>query len=169
MSVPNRFAKRLRLERKRPRKQEARLGHRRDERPFPGKPHFDLPAGAKIVSSEAVGAVKMSEILPEFVEPFLYLEADTGREGYLRLLRLGATAWNIALFPPAKRRPAMERAIEKTLGNESGETKDAVIEVIEALVERKVKYFAQYGRPILDLSLEDTGNGYYLQVVSSMG
>jgi hypothetical protein len=58
MSVPNRFAKRLQPERKRRRKQEARLGRRREEPPFAEKPHFDLPAGAKIVSSETVGAAR---------------------------------------------------------------------------------------------------------------
>jgi len=168
MPVPNRLAKAQRLARKRRRKQEARLRREnRSDRWF-SEDRLDpnLPEDARHMSFDAPGGVKMSEVLGEFVKP--YVDLVDGIESYRRLLTLAVLAWNAALAPEAKRREMVDEVLREGLGTASGEWLAAGKEIVDQLIERKQRHFAGYQRPILDFVVEDRGDHYYLMVTSPL-
>jgi len=156
MSVPNQRLKMQSLVRKRKRKLQARLRRKERQRSFFGE---GMPA-------ESLGDVKMSELLPELVEPFADLAADA--QSYQRLLMLGTLAWNAALLPPAEQQEMVDETIREGLGSQGEELRAGCREIVNQLILRKQRYFSQYRRPIVDFRLEDRGNRYYLSVASAI-
>jgi len=165
MSMPNRLAKAQRLARKRKRKQETRL--KRSKRRggwFDAAPdRLDFPEEPRSLSFGAPGGVKMSDVLGEFVEP--YVDFVEGIESYRRLLTLAVLAWNAALAAEAQREAMVDDVLRK------GVPEDLLAdgrEIVSQLVLRKQRSFAHFRRPILNFSLEDRGDQYYLMVASAL-
>lgn len=119
--------------------------------------------------TEPPDGIKMSEVLEAFVEPYLDL-ANTFDE--LRLLFLTAIlAWNIALLPEDRQQAAIEDLVEKGVRAEDEEAEEARADlrsVLNELIARKELFFAEYNRFIVDFRLMDTGDRYYLTVLSSL-
>lgn len=165
MSVPKQLAKMQRLARKRKRKQEARRRQKQRRGWASGEPvFFDIPNGTRGVRFDAPGAVKMSEILEDFVRPLT--EGLGDKKAYCRALTLGVLAWNAALRPEPQRQKMVDEVIAKGLRGESAEVQETCKQIVRDLILRKQRYFAQYRRPILDFHLEDIGSGYHLTVIS---
>lgn len=116
--------------------------------------------GDRAVIRAPAGTTKMSEVLLAFVEPYRQL-VET-EEMMRRLLLAAQVAWNTALQPEEARQKELEE-IAEALPPDSVEDFYAVV---EAMIERKLKYFAAYTRPILDYELTDTGTEYHISVVS---
>jgi hypothetical protein len=161
MSAPKQFAKRQKLARKRQRKHQRERRNQRKER-FLSQPDFGGPS----VDFDAPGGIKMSEILDEFVEPFMHLV--DGEEALRKLLTLGVVAWNAALGPEARQQEMVDDVIRKGLRGESEETQAACREIVNQLVARKHKFFAAYRRPIINFVLEHRSDGYHLLVLSEL-
>jgi len=177
MSVPKNLAKRQKLARKRQRKQQSRLKHRKQsalptesfqaeplEEKFPQSLAEKFPGG--IVHVGAVGNIKTSDVLDDFVKPFADLIEDA--DAYRRLLTLGMLAWNAALEPEWRQQQMVDDVIGKGLAAETQWVQMNCRQIVNQLVERKRKYFAQYKRPILNFMLQDTGDGYHLTVISAV-
>lgn len=162
MSTPKSPTKSHRLVRKRRRKQEARLRRKRKK----GSLRIEGPH----CGFDAPGDVRMSEVMPRFVQPFEQY-AD-GEDAYRRLLTLGMVAWNAALAPESQREEMVDKllreAVHKVGPGEQVNDQEIASQVIEHLIERKTKHFAHYQRPIFDFMLEDTGDGYHLTVISAI-
>jgi hypothetical protein len=74
--------------------------------------------------------------------------------------------WNCALPPADGRKELIAELIAKTVpADGAGDFK----EIIERLVERKLKYFADNRRFILDHHWTMTRSGPHLSVISTMG
>jgi hypothetical protein len=106
--------------------------------------------------------VKMSEVLWNFVEPYLNL-APTEKDLY-KLLGVASLAWNAALLSPAERARFLETT-GATLGLEAAAEFRAVM---DELIQRKLDHFADIQRGIYDFTLTMNSNGPYLQVMSTM-
>lgn len=123
-----------------------------------------------ITVTEQQGIAKMSDVLKEFVRPY----ADTPRNilEIRHLIEIGITAWNLALLPEKERIITLDKmfvAISKKLKNMDQEGVAGSRAVIEDLVARKLKYFANNQRRVIDFQLEDLGqDGYHLSVASTM-
>jgi hypothetical protein len=120
-----------------------------------------LTQGKKFVY-EPAGEVKMSEVLGEFIDP--YIEETRNKEEYETLLMIAIMAWNTALLPENAREEMFEKAFAKAMPPMPEEIK----EIIYELIERKDRYFPQYTRQILNFELTDTGHDYHLSVISTL-
>jgi hypothetical protein len=159
MSAPKSAAKRQRLERKRRRKDEAKRKRRRKQGGGPGFDSFDVLA-------DLPRPVKMSDVLQNFLEPFL--DEDTEDiEDHRRVFSIGMVAWNAALRPEPERQAMVDRLIREAMPREPAELQAVVRAMIDSLIERKERHFGHYRRPIVgfDLSELDDG-GWFLNVAS---
>jgi hypothetical protein len=116
------------------------------------------------VRYEPDGVAKMSEVVLDFIEPYVkYAKTD---EAYKKLIVVAIFAWNAALLPERERRTTVKKMVKK-LPLSRSEARD-MRGTVEELVERKSKHFAEYDRFILDYQLTETRNGFHLSVASTL-
>jgi hypothetical protein len=116
----------------------------------------------KVVRGEARDGVKMSEVLEEFIAPYLEI-ADT-EEVFRKLLVTAVIAWNTALFPAKERKTYLEKVLEALPEQVRADGRA----IISELMARKERYFSEYERMIIDYEVTDTGEGYRLVVISTV-
>jgi hypothetical protein len=114
------------------------------------------------------GEQKMSEVLDEFVEPFKDLFGSDTLEGHRKLLNLAVAAWNIALFPEDEQAQYIEELIEKGFKKLNAEDKKLTRSLIQSMIDRKNSHFPGIKRAILSFELTDTGDGFHLNVASTL-
>jgi len=110
------------------------------------------------------GPEKMSVVLEKFVEP--YLEMATDERGFRNLLTLGVVAWNAALLPEERRMATLDDVFRKHQMPDADQ--QIMRSLLQELIDRKNAYFSTNRRSIIHFVLTDTGDGYYLNVVSSL-
>ena len=123
-----------------------------------------LPFKEIVVSPS--GEVKMSEVLEDFVEP--YLESTETKESMRRLLTLGTIAWNLALSPESERQGVIDRVFNDDLLGGDKKLKAEIQGLIEELITRKNRYFSENRRMIVDFELKELGNDYHISVASTL-
>ncbi len=164
MSAPKQLVKRQRLERKRRRKHETLRRRQREWRTGSRASGFCDPLP---VFSGPMGGIKMSTVLEEFVEPLT--DQVEGHKAYARAISMGIVAWNAALEPESRRAAFVSSAIDAALENPNDEDRLRCREVIEHLIARKLRCFAQYRRPILGYHLDELEDGgLFLSVISAV-
>lgn len=114
---------------------------------------------------EPANAAKMSDMLEDFVEP--YRDTADTKDAYQKLLTLGMMAWNAALLPAKEQQNMLQQLLDR-LPHTSAEDKKVLTAFLCELIERKLKYFSQNRRAILSIDLQDTSDGYYLSVASTL-
>jgi hypothetical protein len=108
---------------------------------------------------------KMSEVLEEFIEP--YVESATTPEAYQKLIALAIIAWNAALLEETERQNLITQSIEAIRTTAGEEWKKDLQDFLAMLIERKQRYFANNKRYILNYHLSETKKGYHLAVIST--
>lgn len=103
----------------------------------------------------------MSEVLREFAEP--YEPFASTEEDYKALYGVAALAWNMALSSRKEREQAIRDMVREGM---PPIPKEARL-VIDELIHRKQRYFAEYDRIILDYHVTMVPEGVYLRVVST--
>ena len=149
--------RRRRRKRKNRQRQLERLRARLEQGPFRGE---------KLVIVESSGQVKMSEVLSDFVEPYLDL-ADT-EEAYRKLLTLAVVAWNVSFLPEDEQQDMIDQVIGAGVPTGDDELKSGLKWFVNMLIARKRAYFPGYTRRIIDFELTDTGEAYHLAVASTI-
>lgn len=109
------------------------------------------------------GEVKMSDVLTAFVEPYAHLAEND--KAYERLLSIGIIAWNMALHPEDVRREKIDEFLSQMMPADA--LADAK-ELVGALVKRKLAFFADIQRLIIDFEITDLGDRNHLSVVSTL-
>jgi hypothetical protein len=105
--------------------------------------------------------LKVSELLSEFVDPYLdYADTDLQLEA---LFAIGVLAWNAGIME-MENRTLPDGVIEK-LESGGAAQKDFFLE----LLERKKKDFRNFSQIILNYELTATPSGHHLNVVSVTG
>jgi hypothetical protein len=125
-----------------------------------------LDFGGPTLVLEPRGIEKMSEVLEDFVEPYMH-SAET-EDDFHKLLTLAVIAWNAALLPDDKSQAIVDDVLGKGL---IGASVDEMIEArnfVNAMIERKKAYFATNKRAIISFNFQDTGTGYHLSVASTL-
>ena len=121
------------------------------------------PGGEPIVIVSPPGVEKMSEVLEEFVEP--YMEECETSESMEKLLSLGMVAWDAALVTGSQR----EELLNSTLAELPAEAREDARSILLVLIHRKETYFADNKRFILSFELVPGADGEpRLNVLSSM-
>ena len=115
---------------------------------------------------EPAGREKMSEVLEDFVEPYMEF-ADT-EDNFRKLLNLGILAWNAALLPEDQMSAMIDETLGAGLPGASPADRADAREFIELLIQRKKKHFAANRRAIISFEVTDTGDGFHLLVASSL-
>ncbi len=133
---------------------------RRQLRKKMGRSSF-LPGDTTIIY-DLPGAAKMSEVLLEFVEP--YMESAPTEDALRKLLTLAIVAWNAALIPPAER----EALIRKTEDGLPPDMRSDFRAILEPMILRKQQLFSDNRRAIIEYELTMRPAGPYLQVMSTL-
>jgi len=108
----------------------------------------------------------MSEVLTDFVEP--YLEFTETEEDYRKLLTLAIMAWNASFLPEKEQQEMIDRVFDKGIPPGTEELKAGLKEIVNELIVRKKIYFSEYTRRIIDFEVTDTGRDYHLAVASTL-
>jgi len=120
--------------------------------------------GQKLVIMPS-GQVKMSEVLADFVEP--YMDSVDTEEAYRRLLTLALMAWNASFLPEEEQQDMIDRVLEAGIPVGNDELKAGLKGIVNMLLARKKAHFSQYTRNIIDFEVTDRGDSYQLAVVST--
>lgn len=108
------------------------------------------------------GVEKMSEVLEEFIEP--YLEPTHDVIMVRRIMGVAALAWNAALLPEGERGETIARVISSSIPGATPDEQADFRAVFDEMIERKLKYFAGNDRAVLDFEVRDPGPGEELQI-----
>jgi len=110
------------------------------------------------------GETKMSEVLLDFADPLLQMADE---ESYERnIMELAIFAWNLALFPPAERQELLSTFVHDSLPGDRTSAEE-ITGLIEWLVNRKIEYYVESDRFIVDYEFVGSGNRRRLYVVST--
>lgn len=111
--------------------------------------------------------VKMSEVLEDFVEP--YIDDRLDKHGLEMLFSMGIMAWNIALMPAEKRVEMVNEAFSAIMPASDAADVEFGKDLIEQMVDRKDKFFADNQRMIMNFELQYVSRGeYHISVASTM-
>jgi len=109
---------------------------------------------------------KMSEILLEYIAPFLE-NIDTYEE-CSNLLEIAVMAWNFALVSEEERQEELK---EMFSGNPSDpeeiKAEKIIKELMNKFIKRKLKFFAEEKRFITDFKLTQNSGRFHISVASS--
>jgi len=115
-----------------------------------------------LVVPGAINGVKMSQVIEQFIEP--YIDEEGTGVGLRALVSVGIIAWNLALLPPLEREAELLAAADRF----SDHVQLDLIRFLRELIARKLQHFPEYRRMVMEFTLTDESDGgYYLQVVSS--
>jgi hypothetical protein len=117
------------------------------------------------------GLAKMSEVLKDFIRP--YADIPQNKKELQRLLETVVTAWDLAFMPKEKRESELDQIfasmLKKAKKNIDKEDLATSRALIEDFIDRKLKYFADEQRQVIDFQVEYLGRGeYHLSVASAM-
>lgn len=123
------------------------------------------PFGEQIrVVRDVPGQVKMSEVLLDLVDSY-FRDARDLREMH-HSIALGIVAWNTTLRPPDERSAAIDDYL-RGLPPMPEEVRQAFLEILHVLLQRKLELDPDLRRHILNYDLQTTPHGPHLNVVST--
>lgn len=105
---------------------------------------------------------EQSIVIWQFIAPYSSYADDLA--SMQKLVMIAAIAWNAAIMAEEGSAGFLDRMIE-TLPADAREEGEAVI---EELIRRKKRYFADNKRMIVNIKVTDTGDGFHLAVAASM-
>lgn len=103
---------------------------------------------------------KMSDILTEFIEP--YIDETHSNEQLLTLLGLGVIAWNLSFSSRREQRNEIELFLQENsffAGGMDHQLKEDMKNLIGQLIARKKRYFAKHKRLIIDFQVQEDQDG----------
>ena len=115
-----------------------------------------VPAGTQVIHAPP-GELKMSEVLEDFVAP--WVKHDTSMLEHKNLLSLAIVAWNVALLPEADRELRTDKFLTALIPSNQRENLPLARRFVAELVERKLNDFAPIRRFIYSCKLTELGNG----------
>ncbi len=124
----------------------------------------EMPGLGPIDVVKVAGAEKMSEVILDFLAP--YLEQTTSAADFEKVVTVGIIAWNAAVASGKAREKLIEGVLEASVPS----ARPATRAILEELIERKEALFADNKRMIVDFELTETPSGRgHLSVVSTFG
>ena len=110
---------------------------------------------------------KMSEILLEYVQPFL--EETETYEDRSNLIDFAVMAWNLALISEEKREELITELVMGLFSEpEEIEEQKSFKRLMNKLINRKLKFFAEEERFVKDYKLTENAGNIHLAVASSL-
>ena len=115
------------------------------------------------------GITKMSEVLEDFVSP--YADIPSSKKELESLFGMAVSAWNLSFMPEEERTKTLDQVFAQAFNPRNVDAEDLEIgrAMVEEMIDRKLKYFADEHRQVTDFQVEYVGQGdYYLSVASSI-
>ena len=112
------------------------------------------------------GEVKMSDVLDEFVEP--YLPESDELERHEMVYDMAIIAWNLAIIPEDQRQTAISELFDEFLKDKPATARQEFNNLIDEMVARIFELFPDNRRYILAFQLEDGGDQFHLSVASTL-
>jgi hypothetical protein len=122
----------------------------------------NLPLGDAKIVFQPGGETKMSEVLLEFVEP--YSRYWKTREDLNKLLGIAVIAWNAALMQGNERKEIIENALNAL----PPEIRQDIKGIVDEMIQRKDKHFANNKRFIMNYQVTMTRKGPYVTALSTL-
>jgi hypothetical protein len=110
------------------------------------------------------GYEKMSEILIEFVKPFL--DKANSHQRREALFSVAVVSWNLAIVPENERQKMLKMMSKKLRNKQDPEFAKDTQSLIEEFIERKLTFFADNNRFITGFELDDRSDSFYISVSS---
>ncbi|WP_066349275.1 hypothetical protein [Geminocystis sp. NIES-3708] len=107
---------------------------------------------------------QMSKVIENFIKPYLHLTSNFIETE--KLLTLAIIAWNASLYPESERTDIVEILFSKEIIGDDPNLQDELTEIITTLIHRKLTFFANYQRLIIDFNLTILNQSYSLSVTS---
>ena len=120
-------------------------------------------SGAKLLVNPD-GIVKMSEVLEEFVDP--YLNSHQTGEEQKKMFSVAVFAWNLAMEPDESRRSTIQKMLAGVMANGTEQDCADMTRLLEELIARKHQYFDEVNRLIVDFQMKGNGDRFHLSVAS---
>jgi hypothetical protein len=115
---------------------------------------------------EPKGAVKMSEVMEDFIAP--YMGAIDNLQKLRSFFCLAAIAWNTAVLPESEEKEVLDTILQKQLFLYDRETQETTKEIIDELIARKHQHFSDIKRFIMDFEITETKQQYNISVASTL-
>lgn len=107
---------------------------------------------------------RMSKVIENFVKPYLHLTSNfTETE---KLFTLAMIAWNASLYPQSERADIIDILFSEEIIGDDPNIQDELTDIITILIDRKLTFFVDYQRLIIDFQLTKIGDSYNLSVTS---
>jgi len=108
---------------------------------------------------------KMSEVLSEFIEP--WIEAADTLQSYDKLIGTAIIAWNAALLPKDQRQKMLDDMARTIAATADKQTLKDFQVIMADFIRRKERHFADHKRFIFSYEVKETKNGFHLAVAST--
>jgi len=116
---------------------------------------------AQVAHNAETDAVNMSEIMQQFIEPFL--ESVATADDLRNLVALASIAWNVTLLPPERR----QAALDEMLAALPPGLRTGAEAPVQVMMDRKFQHFAEFKRPVLRFNVQTLEDGnFYLQIAA---
>ncbi|NCO76586.1 MAG: hypothetical protein GW856_15335 [Cyanobacteria bacterium] len=106
----------------------------------------------------------MSKVLENFLQPYIHLTSNCVEKE--KLFTLGVIAWNASLYPESERADIINLLFSQEVIGDDSNVQDELTDIITGLIDRKLNFFTDYQRLIVDFKLEEIGQLYHLSVTS---
>ena len=124
-----------------------------------------LPGNTQVIRRPA-GESKISAVFWKFIDPFKkYATTDEAME---KLTVLGICAWNAEVVSPTERQKLIDAVIQNVLGQAGEEWRGDLQHILDSLIKRKERHFANDRRYIVSYHLDSTRDTYHLSMVSTV-
>jgi hypothetical protein len=142
-----------------------RLFKERHELPTRESRHPAIPPNIQIMQNPG-HFESMSDALKEFIEP--YRDLAKTNEAMRKLLSMGLVAWNAAILPEQEGQALIDDTIASLSDVTSRQDQADLRELFNKMIQRKQEYFADNRRMMISFEVIDTGQGYRLNVLSTL-
>ena len=113
------------------------------------------------------GFRKMSEVLLEYIQPFLE-DTETYQERS-KLVDVAVMAWNLSLISEEKRQEFVTQVVTELFSEpEEIEVQKEFKRLVNKSIKRKLKFFAEEERFVKDFKLTENAGDLHLSVASSL-
>lgn len=111
------------------------------------------------------GKVTMSEILEDFISPYLELTHHYSEQE--NLVSIAIMAWNLSIVPESNRQAIFDSQLKTAFKDRDRFAQRDIRELITEMMERKQQYFSDHQQLIIDFQLRDLGDRFHLSVAST--
>jgi hypothetical protein len=110
------------------------------------------------------GEISMSDAISQLIEPFKFDAPDY--DSFSELVAIGCIAWNTSILPENKRNEVLGEMMNVLPGKM--EDRLEILNLLGALMERKLKLFPNVSRMIVEHKVTDRGNDFHIAIASTM-